>query len=177
MTRHRSTLAAYLLAVGLATGAAAQQVEITVDRAVDFSQYKTFSIRVATPWGNEIGERNVLEGFADAFAAKGWTRVPESEADVQILLHGASEENKRLDTFYTGYGGWRWSGMGSSHTTVTEYTVGTLVVDIFDSGSQQLVWRGIAQDELKRKQAKREEQAERAIAKLLKDFPPTSNGG
>ena len=53
---------------------------------------------------------------------------------------------------------------------MSEYTAGTLVVDIFDAATKTLVWRGVAQDELKRKQPKREKQASRAIEKLLRDY-------
>ena len=169
------------LALTMAAVAMAQQVETTVDRSADFSKYKTFKVEVATPWGNSIGEKNVLEELASALAAKGWSRTQESP-DVHVLVHGATEEKRQLNTFYTGgygmgYYGWGWGGVGSSTTTVSEYTEGTLVVDMFDASSKTLVWRGVAQDELKKKQAKREKQAERAIEKLLKDFPPKPGAG
>jgi hypothetical protein len=167
------------LLLSVAPAALAQQVETTVDRSADFSKYKTFSIEVATSWGNPIGEKNVADELAGALTAKGWTQKTKDEAaDIRVLVHGATDQKQRLDTFYTGgygggyYGGWGWGGVGSSTTTVSEYTVGTLVVDMFDSATKGLVWRGVAQDELKKKQAKREKQASRAVEKLFKDFPP-----
>jgi hypothetical protein len=38
--------------------------------------------------------------------------------------------------------------MGSAHTSVTEYKVGTMATDIFDAKSKQLLFRGIGQAEL-----------------------------
>ena len=52
--------------------------------------------------------------------------------------------------------------------------MGTLVVDIFDAKSKQLLWRGTAQDELKDKPEQREKQIEKGTKKLFKDFPPGS---
>lgn len=164
------------LVLTMAVAAMAQQVETTVDRTADFSKYRTFSIEIATPWGNPIGEKHMLEELMAAFTAKGWALDTQGSPDVRILVHGATKEKQRLDTFYTGgyggYGGWGWGGVGSSTTSVSEFTEGTLVVDIFDSATKALVWRGVAQDELKAKQSKREKQAAKAISKLLRDFPP-----
>jgi hypothetical protein len=73
-----------------------------------------------------------------------------------------------------GYG-YRWGGMGgmgSATTTVSEYTVGTLVVDMFDAKSKGLVWRGAAQDELSDKTEKNIKKLAKASDKLFKDFPP-----
>lgn len=175
MSRRGSATSIFVLALTMAAAAMAQQVETTVDRSADFSKYKTFSVEVATSWGNPIGEKNVVEELANALAGKGWTRVAEG-SDVRVLVHGATQEKRQLHTFYTGgyggYYGWGWGGVGSSTTTESEYTEGTLVIDMFDASTKTLIWRGVAQDELKKKQAKREKQASKAIEKLLRDFPP-----
>ena len=182
MNRRGIATSICVLLLSLAGAATAQQVETTVDRTADFSKYKTFSIAIATAWGNPIGEKHLLEELAAAFKAKGWNQLPEDGSpDVHILVHGATKEKKQLNTFYTGgyggYYGWGWGGVGSSSTTVSEYTEGTLVLDIFDASTKALIWRGVAQDELKAKQTKREKQASKAIAKLLKDFPPKPKAG
>lgn len=178
MNRRSIATAFCALALTMAAAAMAQQVETTVDRTADFSKYRTFTIELATPWGNSIGEKYLIEELAAAFAAKGWTQDTTGSPDVRILVHGATEEKKQLNSFYSGgggyggYYGWGWGGVGSTTTTVSEYTVGTLVVDIFDSATKGLVWRGVAEAELKKKQNKREKQASKAIEKLLRDFPP-----
>ncbi len=64
--------------------------------------------------------------------------------------------------------------MSTAHTTVHEYRVGTLVVDIFDAKSKALVFRGIAQDELSDKPEKNQKKAQKAAEKMFKDFPPGS---
>jgi hypothetical protein len=56
----------------------------------------------------------------------------------------------------------------------SEYTEGTLVVDIYEAKTKQLMWRGVAQGELKDSPEKREKQLQKASDKLFKDFPPGS---
>jgi hypothetical protein len=51
---------------------------------------------------------------------------------------------------------------------------GTLVVDIYEGKSKQLVWRGVAQGELKNTPVKRQKQLVKGTEKLFKDFPPGS---
>lgn len=170
------------LALTMAAAAMAQQVETTVDRTADFSKYRTFTIELATPWGNSIGEKYLMEELTAAFRSSGWTEDTQGSPDARILVHGATEEKKQLNSFYSGgygggYYGWGWGGVGTTTTTVSEYTEGTLVVDIFDSATKGLIWRGVAQAELKKKQNKREKQASRAIEKLLRDFPPQPGSG
>ena len=179
MNRRGIAMSVCALALTMAAAAMAQQVETTVDRSADFSKYKTFTIEIGTSWGNPIGEKNLLAGAHGRLQVQGLDPGDaKGSPDVRILVHGATEEKQQLNTFYTGgdgggyYGGWGWGGVGSSTTTVSEYTAGTLVVDIFDASTKTLVWRGVAQDELKKKQEKREKQASKAIDKLLKDFPP-----
>jgi Domain of unknown function (DUF4136) len=64
--------------------------------------------------------------------------------------------------------------MSSSTTTVDEFTVGTLVVDVFDAKTKALMYRGIAQDELSDKPEKNAKKLAKASDKLFKDFPPGS---
>ena len=168
-------------ALGLAgTIAFAQDVKVDFDKAADFSKVKTFAIRIGTGWNNPIGEKRVLAEIQQGLTEKGWTVADEAAADALVVLHGATEKQKSLNTFYTGgYGGYGWrggwgGGMSSSTTTVDEYTVGTLVVDVFDAKTKQLMYRGIAQDELSDKPEKNAKKLAKASDKLFKDFPPGS---
>ncbi len=161
---------------------AAQDVKIDFDKAFDFSTVKTYSIAIGTKWGNDLGERRVLDEFDAEIAGKGWKKVPQAEADVQVVLHGATQTKRSANTFYSGmgggyggygYGGWG-GGMGSAQTVVSEYTVGTLVVDMFNSKNKNLVFRGTAADELSDNPEKNKKKLEKASAKMFKNFPPVA---
>ena len=169
-------LAGFVLAV--AGAARAQDVSVDFDKAANFGAIKTFSLKLGTSWGNPIGEKRVVDEITGALVAKGWTLAPEGQADAQVVLHGASQTKRSLSTFYSGMGGYGYrgwgGGMGSATTTESEYVVGTLVVDIFDAKTKNLMWRGIAQDELSDKPEKNIKKVAKASDKMFKDFPPGS---
>jgi hypothetical protein len=111
-------------------------------------------------------------------SAKGWTRVPGG-GDASITAYGSTRSQKTLETWYTGFGGgWRWRGFGDglATTTVENTPVGTLMVDIFDSSTQKLIWRGIASDTLSGKPEKDEKKMDKAVAEMFKKFPPQPKG-
>jgi hypothetical protein len=158
----------------------AGDVKTDFDKDYDFSKIKTFSTKIGTSWGNPLAEKRVTSEIAEALTAKGWKAVPEGEADALVVLHGAGEKQRTLNTFYSGgmggwgYRGWGGMGMGSASTTVSEYLVGTLVTDIFDAKSKALVFRGTATDEISDKPEKNQKKLEKITDKMFKDFPPGS---
>jgi hypothetical protein len=172
-------VAAALSLVG--AGAFAQDIKVDYDKAADFTKYKTFAIKLGTSWNNPLSEKRVLAEIQQGLTEKGWTATTDdAKADAVVVLHGATEKQKSLNTFYSGgYGGYGWrggwgGGMSSSTTTVDEYTVGTLVVDIFDAKTKALVYRGTASDEISNKPEKNAKKLAKASDKLFKDFPPGS---
>jgi hypothetical protein len=157
--------------------AVAQDVNIDFDKAFDFSTVKTYAIKIGTTWGNDLSQRRVLTEFDEAIASKGWKKVGEGEANVQVILHGATQTKHSANTFYTGMGGgYRYGGMGmaSAQTVVSEYRVGTLVVDMFDAKTKNLVFRGTAEDEISDNPEKNAKKLEKASAKMFKEFPPSA---
>jgi uncharacterized protein YdeI (BOF family) len=164
------------------TAAFAQDVKTDFDKAANFAAIKTFQAKIATSWNNEISEKRVLDEITQALTEKGWKSV-DANPDALVLLHGATEKQKSLNTFYSGTGGYGgygyrgWGGMGgmgTATTTTSEYLVGTLVVDIFDAKTKGLMFRGTATDELSDKPEKNQKKLQKASDKMFKDFPPGS---
>ena len=161
------------------TAAFAQEVKTDYDHAANFSAIKTFQAKIATSWNNQISEKRVLDEITQALTEKGWKAV-DANPDALVLLHGATEKQKSLNTFYSGggYGGYGYrgwggmGGMGTATTTTSEYLVGTLVVDIYDAKTKALMYRGTATDELSDKPEKNAKKLQKASDKLFKDFPP-----
>src|SRR5215470_18629710 len=176
-TRTLAVAAAFCLAGATAF---AQDVKVDFDKDANFAHIKSFVAKIGTSWHNQISEKRVLTEIEQSLVEKGWQKAPdEASADALVVLHGATEKEKTLNTFYSGgYGGYGWrgwgGGMGSATTTTSEYLVGTLVVDIFDAKSKQLMFRGIAQDELSDKPEKNQKKLAKASDKMFKDFPPGS---
>lgn len=157
--------------------ALAQDVKTDFDKAFDFSTVKTYSIKLGTSWGNDLSERRVLAEFDDEIASKGWKKAPQGQADIDVVIHGATQTKHSASTFYSGgmgaYG-YRYGGMGTSQTVVSEYQVGTLVVDMFAAKSKNLVFRGVAEDELSDNPDKNAKKLEKASSKMFKNFPPAA---
>lgn len=178
---HRFAIAATM---GLFSAAAfAQDVKTDFDKDADFASIKTFAVKIGTRWNNELSEKRVANEIQQTLTEKGWTSADADKADAIVVLHGATEKEKTLNTFYSGmggYGGYGWRGwgggmgMGSATTTTSEYLVGTLVVDIFNAKSKALMFRGTAQDELSDKPEKNVKKLDKASSKMFKDFPPGS---
>jgi hypothetical protein len=51
---------------------------------------------------------------------------------------------------------------------------GTLVVDLIDAASEDLVWRGVASAAIQKDPNKGEKQLRKAATRMFKDFPPAS---
>jgi hypothetical protein len=174
----RFAIAAALTLMGGA--ALAQDVKTDFDKDANFAALKTFAVKIGTSWNNPISEKRVVAEFEQALTAKGWAKAEADKADAIVVLHGATEKEKTLNTFYSGgYGGYGWrgmgmGGMGTATTTTSEYLVGTLVADIFDAKTKQLVFRGTAQDELSDKPEKNAKKLGKVTDKMFKDFPPGS---
>jgi Domain of unknown function (DUF4136) len=72
-----------------------------------------------------------------------------------------------------GYGAWRYGG-GMSTATSTTINIGTIALDIYDPAKKALVWKGQASKTIDEKASpeKRQKNLDKAMAKLLKNFPP-----
>ena len=79
------------LLLSLPAIAAAQDVKVDFDKAFDFSKVKTFSMKLGTGWGNDLSQRRVLTEFEEEIIAKGWKKVDEAQANIQVVLHGATQ--------------------------------------------------------------------------------------
>jgi hypothetical protein len=94
-------------------------------------------------------------------------------------------EDKQYNAYSTGVGpgwgygpGWgRGYGYGGPTNTTVQTTtihIGELALDMYDAAEKKLVWRGEASKTLdeKAKPEKRQKNLQKAVAKLLKDYPP-----
>ena len=66
--------------------------------------------------------------------------------------------------------------MGTATTTVSEYMVGTLVVDIFDAKTKALLFRGTASDEISDKPEKNIKKVEKAAEQDVQGLPAGIQG-
>ena len=173
MQRLRSISGVGLVLALLAGTAVAQNVKTDYLKGTDFGKYQTFMWIKEPAAVNPLNNKRIVDGVNAALAGKG-LKLVTSDADIGIAAHTATDREQSLQTFYNGFGGgWRWhDSFGSSTTTVTTYTVGTLVIDIFDARTKEAVWRGTAMKTLSDDPRKVGEAISKAVVKMFSGFPP-----
>jgi|SRR5579864_716301 hypothetical protein len=168
--KFRKMLALPLFVIALTTAVFADHVAVDYDHAANFNQIKTYSwSKVHT--ANSIWDDRVKDAIDKELTAKGWTQVP-SGGNVSLVAVEKTSVHQQYDTFYDGFGGWRWRGMGDATTTVDNYKVGTLIVSMFDGNSKQLIWRGAASSDLSGNPEKNTKKLDQDVQKMFKHFPP-----
>jgi hypothetical protein len=179
-----------LLSVGFLMCASAlmtaQDVRYNFDKSVDFSKYKTYKwvlIKDAQKLDSLV-EKQVMSALDAQLAAKGLTRTDADDADLYIGYQAAVNQEKQFTSYSSdwGYGpgwyggGWYGGGMGSTTTTGQTSTiyVGQLALDMYDPKAHDIVWRSVASKTLdpKAKPDKQTKNLNKAVAKMLKNYPP-----
>lgn len=174
-------LISLVLSLSSAVGSFAAEVKTDYDRSADFGRYKTFCWqKVETK--NSLWIERIKTAVGSALIEKGWTQAePNSGCDVAIVAIEMKRNHDTVNTFYDsfggGWGGWGWrgfggDGFGQSTTTTETYQTGTLIVDLFDAKTKNLVWRGSATDTLSTKSDKNIKKLQSSARKLFEHFPP-----
>src|SRR6266436_6169418 len=179
-------LALVLLTLG-AIGVVAQDVRYDYDKDQDFSKYKIYKwvpIKGADQ-PDDLTAKQLTGAIDEVLAKKGLTKTDSDTADLYIGFQTALGTEKQYTSYNTGWGygpgwgaGW-YGGGGYSSTnygsTSTIYN-GQLDLSVYDSNDKQLIWRGAATKTLdpKAKPEKKEKNIAKAVAKLLKNYPPKS---
>jgi Domain of unknown function (DUF4136) len=176
MKLQRAVFALMGMVLLFAGALSAQQVKTDYDRSANFAQYKTYSWeQVKTK--DTLDVDRIKNAVNAALTARGWTLV-ESGGDVSIVAMEITHNQQTLNTFYDGFGGgWGWrrfggGGFGQATTTTETYKVGTVVVDLFDTKTKQLIWRGTTSDTLSNNSDKNIKNLDKGVEKMFKQFPP-----
>jgi hypothetical protein len=182
----KKTLGLVLMVVLVALPAAAQKVYVDYDRDAIGRDYKTFAWQDTGPTVQEYAplmHTRIKNGLEHLLTARGLIAVAENP-DLYVTYHTSSQEELQFSVTGYGYGygaGWGWdpywggpsaSGGGAS-TTVSTYEKGTLVVDIWDAKTKQIVWRGSAVAAIPEDPKKGEKLINKALEKMVKQFDET----
>lgn len=171
MNTRKAILTSVVVCV-LTAASLAQQVKTDYDRDANFSKYKTFSFEKIQTKDPLLVDR-IKSAVSASLTAKGLSQV-DSGGDVSIVAVEMTNTQQTLDTFYNGFGGgWRFGGRFGDATTTTEtYQVGTLVVDLFDSSTKELLWRGSVSDTLSNNSGNNIKKLDKGVEKMFKKYPP-----
>ena len=173
MKQSRSRYSLALVALLLAGGAlAGQDVKYNFMPGTDFSKYHTYKW-VPIEGGahpNQIMDAEIKQAVDSQLASKGMTKTDNEKADLYVGYQIAVDQERQWNAWGTGrgFGG----GMGSA--TSSTISIGTLVLDMYDPGTKQLVWTGNATKTMdpSSNQEKNMKSLNKAMEKLLKNYPP-----
>lgn len=149
-------------------------VRTDYDKNFNFGNLKTFAFQE-----QRRGNRDTLK--TDTLTA---TRIQNSltaqleengfnsdsdNPDFKVAYYASSKEKLDIDSFGYGYPRrWRWGFGGDMWTRY--YTEGSIIVDIIDPKSNQLIWRGIVTDTIGNKPGQSENQINDGTKDLVRHF-------
>jgi hypothetical protein len=169
--------------------ASSTKIQSDYDRSVDFSQFKTYGYY--SPMGIENPNYSSLLGqmFRDAIDAQMKPRgyVLSDNPDLLINVSARLEDKTRVTTTSNpgygyggggGYYGYRggmydpWGGYGyGSSTHVSQYTEGTVNVDMVDIGQKRMVWEGVAIGRVNDKNDNLRQDVMDGVAEMFQNYP------
>lgn len=162
------------IAMLVVADAMAQTVTTNYKPGTDFSKYKTYKwveIKGAS-YPNQIMDQEIKQAIDSQLSARGLTRSESDPADLYVGYQISVDQEKQWNAYGMG-GGWRLGG-GMATATSSTINIGTLVLDLYDVSAKQLVWTGRVTKTIdpSKNQKKNIERLNKAMAKLLKNYPP-----
>ena len=147
----------------------AQQVSVNYNHGVNFSQFHTYA------WGTENTNRiqnSILAQVAqqdinNAMQSKGLQMVQENQnPDLILTANGGMREQ-------TSYNAWGMRGIGGGFGGISpqQNVDASMIVSLYNPKTQELVWRGIAENTLNNNGNKNQEMVNKAVQKMFKQWP------
>jgi len=185
-TKRIASLTVLVLAALLTACASGPDIRSDYDRSVDFSAFQTYNF--FNPMGIENPNYSTIYGsiFREAISremeARGYTM--SDDPDVLLNVSARLQEKTKVSTYNDpypmGYYGYRrgfydpWMGYGyGTSTHVSQYTEGTVNIDMVDARAKRMVWEGVAVGRLK--EGRSNEEVRQAIndgvATMFEGFP------
>ncbi len=171
----------------LALAACQSTPMVDYDINAQFNQYKRFAFVPAAPESassdgalhiNDLQKKRIDAAIVSVMKAKGMSQTTPANADVIIkktLVVETKERNSGVVFSYGHY--WRPFGISfTQHHDVEQYKVGTLIIDVIDNKTNELVWRGAKESRLKARLTPQErtKRINDTVNFILSAYPPAS---
>ncbi|MDX5419366.1 MAG: DUF4136 domain-containing protein [Hymenobacteraceae bacterium] len=177
---------ATLLLIGLSSCLPSISANSTFDNSVDFQVYRTFALVEPTAVGTSadpaqfepLFDRRVRDAVATELVKKGLTPDAQNPDllvayDLAVALAPAAAAQSP-DFGYSYWYGYRFNYNTTDfpdYRPIGKYPVGTMIIDLIDASSNELVWRGTAAGDIDAGQTE-ESKIRRSIAGMLAQYPP-----
>ncbi len=179
-----STLSLALLLMLLASACSSVTVNFDYDPEEDYSVLQSYawlpeeSAISDTRTNNDLVANRIRGAMESTLAARGYTKS-DGTPDFYITYHILTDKKlqaRTINSYYGHYGyGYGYGvGMGGGDTYITEYEVGTLVIDIADAKKKELIWRGNGSSRLSSSPTpeKTTKLINEVVTAILEKFPP-----
>lgn len=155
------------------------------DPTANFSGYQTYAWvdGAYTSGFGDLVDSRVQSAIEAKLNASGLRKATSGrDADLGVGFQVTSQDVTTLQTvssgwpggYYGGYGYGGWGG-GSSTTYTQNYTEGSLIIGLFDTDTQKMVWQGVGTKTLDTGNLSPDERTKNineAVAKIMEDYPP-----
>jgi hypothetical protein len=153
----------------------AQDVTTNAMPGVSFANYHTYKwVTVeGASYPNQIVDTQIKNSIDSQLQTKGLVKSTTDKADLYVAYQVSLNQEKQWNAYGMG-GGLRWGG-GMATAQSSTISIGTLVLDMYDPSTKQLVWTGRATKTLDpgANEQKKQKNLDKAMQKLLKNFPPS----
>ena len=170
----------------LAACSSGPKIMADYDPSVDFSQYQTFNfynpLGIENPAYSSIIGQMFRDSLTRQMEMRGYTLAddPDLLLNVSAILEDKTKVTTYNDPMYGGYYGYRrgyydpWGGYGyGTQTHVSQYTEGTVNVDMVDARAKRMVWEGVAVGRVdeERNNAEVREAIEAGVRAMFENYP------
>jgi Domain of unknown function (DUF4136) len=179
------------MGLALAAGRAGQQVTTDYSPATSFSQYKTFALVMPPDTGaQQLLDQRVRNAVQAQLTTKGLSLADRDNADLYVGYGIIDKTHSQIYSYNEGWGwgggrwGWRYwrSGVAWPMTVqrrIETYTDGTVVVNLVDAKTKQVVWEGEVPDVVNLpvdNPVRATKEVDAAVTKLFTKYPPQTTG-
>lgn len=154
--------------------------DVSYDSDTDFSKFKTYkwvTLKSVAPI-DSLTDEQIRAALEAALALKGLSKIDgDSSADLFIGYQTAEQEQELVPGIDPDTG-LRTGLVGSTGSSWTIYR-GQLVVNMYEAANRKLIWTGVASKNLdpKANAKKRQKNLNKAVQKLMRNYPPVVVGG
>lgn len=176
-----------LLVSGCTSG---PQIKSDYDRSVDFSEYRTYGFFPRLSIEDQDYSTSYGSIFRDAISremnARGY--IKSDDPDLLINVSGRLTEKTDVRTmtdpfpmYYRYRAGFYqpWYGYGyGARTHVSQYTEGTVNVDVVDADEKKMIFEGVGVGRLRENRTSEQIRAaiNSAVARMFEGYPATAGG-
>jgi hypothetical protein len=119
---------------------------------------------------NSITYRALHNDLVSNFQERGYV-IDSANPDFAVAAYATARQKLDVSQYDYGYPYWRWRWWGPPEPVVTEYTEGTVVVDVVNPKTKVLLWRGQGVASVSDDPQTYAKDLARTVEKIIERFP------